>query len=102
MILRLTLMVGLVSSAHAAPVADAVDLTNVAEREWIDVQSTAVDDLENADVDGDGVVNFVDNCIWTPNPNQKDNDWDGDGNACDPDMDGDGMIVAMASIRRRR
>jgi subtilisin-like proprotein convertase family protein len=37
----------------------------------------------NADTDGDGVLNHLDNCIATPNPDQLDSDGDGKGNACD-------------------
>lgn len=35
------------------------------------------------DLDGDGVLNTVDNCTCTPNTNQADCDHDGAGDACD-------------------
>jgi hypothetical protein len=48
------------------------------------------------DLDGDGVVDFLDNCPLRPNPNQRNYDWifaggggDGDGDACDSDDDDD-------------
>jgi hypothetical protein len=36
------------------------------------------------DVDGDGYLNYVDNCPTHPNPDQQDTDGDGVGDACDP------------------
>jgi Tol biopolymer transport system component len=44
--------------------------------------------------DGDGVPNAQDNCPFTPNPNQADNDHDGHGDACDSDDDNDGQSDA--------
>jgi len=41
-------------------------------------------DEECPDTDGDGVSDCVDNCVGTPNPDQKDCDHDGTGSACDP------------------
>ncbi|MFY9159257.1 gliding motility-associated C-terminal domain-containing protein [Aquirufa ecclesiirivi] len=42
------------------------------------------------DTDGDGLVDFEDNCPSTYNPNQLDTDNDGLGNVCDDDLDNDG------------
>ena len=42
------------------------------------------------DVDGDGVDNAEDNCVFAPNDDQTDGDLDGLGDPCDPDRDGDG------------
>jgi hypothetical protein len=46
------------------------------------------------DVDGDGVVNAEDNCVFAPNDAQSDIDLDGLGDPCDPDRDGDGFANA--------
>lgn len=39
---------------------------------------------DSADQDNDGVPDDQDNCVNTPNQNQKDSDNDGKGDACDP------------------
>ena len=36
------------------------------------------------DSDGDGIDDLFDNCLNTPNPDQRDSDGDGIGDACDP------------------
>ena len=43
------------------------------------------------DNDDDGIVNSLDNCPDTSNPDQKDTDGDGIGDVCD-DSDGDGVL----------
>ena len=46
------------------------------------------------DLDGDGVLDDVDVCVGTANPEQTDTDGDGHGNACDADLDQNGIIDA--------
>ncbi len=45
-----------------------------------------------ADDDGDGVLNRLDNCPATANAGQADSDGDGTGNACDCDLNNDGTV----------
>ena len=47
---------------------------------------------DDGDLDGDGVGDVRDNCLWLPNFDQRDSDEDGFGNVCDPDLDGDGVV----------
>ncbi len=60
-----------------------------------------IDDIvvEEADTDGDGVVDSQDNCTLVANPPpdgqmaQRDTDGDGFGNRCDPDLNNDGLVT---------
>jgi len=45
-----------------------------------------------ADTDGDGVSDFIDNCPNTFNPDQANSDGDGMGDVCDDDDDNDGVL----------
>ena len=42
-----------------------------------------IDDPYHLDDDSDGIINGLDNCSWTYNPNQDDLDIDGIGDSCD-------------------
>jgi hypothetical protein len=44
------------------------------------------------DNDGDGIIDFNDNCPNVSNPEQDDEDSDGIGDVCDLDSDGDGVL----------
>ncbi|HET8944746.1 MAG TPA: thrombospondin type 3 repeat-containing protein [Dehalococcoidia bacterium] len=46
----------------------------------------------DAETDGDGIVDSLDNCDTVPNPLQEDMDGDMQGDVCDPDDDNDGYM----------
>ncbi len=57
------------------------------DKGYSDVDKDKVPDCLDYDVDNDGAVNFVDNCPWTKNDDQKDSNKDGTGDACSPNHD---------------
>lgn len=50
------------------------------------------------DVDGDGVPNESDNCLYVPNADQRDTNGDGFGNLCDGDVDGNGLVTTSWGV----
>jgi glucose/arabinose dehydrogenase len=55
--------------------------------------------LTDADADGDGVADDLDNCPAIPNPGQEDEDVDGLGDACDPCL-GDPNNICVENCNR--
>ena len=47
------------------------------------------------DTDGDGVIDWTDNCPMLANANQRDTDGDGVGNRCDADLNNDGKVTLV-------
>ena len=54
-----------------------------------DSDGNGIADCVSADMDGDGVLNWDDNCPVVPNDDQQDLDLDNLGDPCDPDDDND-------------
>jgi MYXO-CTERM domain-containing protein len=62
-----------------------------------DIDGDLIGDNCDTDMDGDDILNDLDNCAMVPNPlfglvSQPDTDGNGVGDACDPDIDGDGLV----------
>jgi Thrombospondin type 3 repeat len=55
---------------------------------------------EPNDIDGDGVLNELDNCVSTRNADQNDEDRDGPGDRCDTDADADGVPNQVPYVER--
>ena len=62
------------------------------ERTFARVDRMTVFFADAPDFDHDGVINLVDNCSQTPNPNQDDTDGDDCGNLCDADYTQTGTV----------
>jgi hypothetical protein len=81
------------------PPADCTDIAGApvtADQRGVSVPQGAGCDigafeLEEADADGDGITDDLDNCPDVANPTQADSDGDGTGDACDADDDNDGV-----------
>lgn len=58
----------------------------------MDTDGDLIGNACDPDDDNDGVLDGVDNCQFTANPNQTNNDGDAFGDVCDPDDDNDGVL----------
>jgi hypothetical protein len=56
-----------------------------------ELQSLTLGVAAPSDVDGDGVLDPVDNCVTMTNADQRDTNGDGFGNRCDPDFNNNGI-----------
>ena len=84
----------MISSGQEMATMYSSDYTTVGDRPWLEVCYLA----GPIDSDGDGILDSVDNCPGSYNPDQADGDGDGMGDACDTcpndgdnDADGDGV-----------
>ncbi|MCK5830392.1 MAG: hypothetical protein KAH20_08825 [Methylococcales bacterium] len=64
---------------------------------FIFISSQSLAGVSNQDIDGDGIVDSLDNCIKAVNINQRDTDRDGYGNQCDADLDNN-LIVDVVDF----
>ena len=62
---------------------DGCSATCTVEQDYTCTGEPSVCTVSGTDTDGDGVLDTVDNCVSTPNPNQADTDGDGIGDVCD-------------------
>ncbi len=81
----------------AAEVCDGIDNDCDAgtDEGFDDTDVDGIADCVDADLDGDGVPNGMDNCPSLTNVGQANQDGDGLGDACDDDRDGDGVPNGM-------
>ena len=73
---------------------DSSDAFPLDPSECSDNDGDGLGDNADPDDDNDGILDTIDNCLYTPNADQLDTDADGTGNACDSDDDNDGFSDA--------
>ncbi len=83
------------ADADADGVGDGCDVCQgTSDPDQMDTDANGQGDACDPDIDGDNVLNAVDNCPTVRNGSQEDNDKDGmtaGGDACDADDDNDGI-----------
>ena len=73
------------------PVINSEKTVSIAESTTDVLTVTSFLSTAGSDLDGDGVIDSLDNCPNIPNSNQRDSDSNGEGNVCE-DSDGDGVL----------
>ena len=78
-------------SSDNIPVINSEKTVSIIEGSTDVLTVTSMLSLSGSDVDGDGIVDSLDNCPNISNSNQRDGDSNGEGDVCE-DSDGDGVL----------
>ena len=78
-------------TSNSFPVITSEKTVSIAENSTDALTVSSILSSTGSDVDGDGIVDSLDNCPNTANSNQRDGDSNGEGDVCE-DSDGDGII----------
>ena len=77
-------------TSNSFPVITSEKTVSIAENSTDALTVSSILSSTGSDVDGDGIVDSLDNCPNTANSNQRDGDSNGEGDVCE-DSDGDGL-----------
>ena len=78
-------------TSNSFPVITSEKTVSIAENSTDALTVSSILSSTGSDVDGDGIVDSLDNCPNTANSNQRDGDSNGEGDVCE-DSDGDGVL----------
>ena len=78
-------------TSESFPVITSEKTVSIAENSIDALTVSSILSSSGSDIDGDGIVDSLDNCPNTANSNQRDSDSNGEGDVCE-DSDGDGVL----------